>query len=363
VLVGQELAHLLKHVGPEDIAGADDLVDPVDLERELGEEPAFSVLVAGDIMLGGRARRVLAERGPDYPFCAVSPLLRRAHIVVGNLEGPLASRAARQERRFSYRVPPASAKSLARAGIRVVTLANNHLLDCGRAGVLETMAALEAAGVSFIGAGRNTTEAHRPAILEAAGIRVGLLGYYWNRRCAATHDRPGSAMDEANAMAEDIRQLRPRVDRIIVTCHWGVPYERQPSVEERAKARLAIELGADAVVGHHTHVVQPFEVYRDRPFFYGVGNFAFGSGNSRGEGLLVGLRFTPDATFVAAYPLYVKNRDPGVHYQPKVVRGGAARRTLGKLQASEGSGPRLRLESDRATVTLPYAPLAEPESW
>src|SRR5262249_58648833 len=132
-----------------------------------------------------------------------------------------------------------------------------------------------------------------------------------------------------------------RVDRIVVTFHWGVPYQRQPWAESRARARLAIDLGADVVVGHHPHVIQPFEVHRGRPIFYSVGNFAFGSGNSRAEGLAVGFRFLPASTLVSVLPLYVKNRDARVDYQPKVLRGDAAARGLGRLallSRGDGSG-------------------------
>ena len=351
----EELAPLLRHVEPADLARSEDLMHASDLRRVLADEPRFSVLVAGDVMLGGRARRALKERAMQYPFEAVSPLLRHADVVVANLEGPLAAQAEREDRRFSYRVRPASAKALARAGIHAVTLANNHLLDCGRAGVLETISALETAGVIYVGAGRNEAEAHRPAILQASGVRVGILGYYWNRRCAATSALPGSAMDAPASLDADIRALRPLVDRIVVTCHWGVPYEREPSLDDRLKARRAIDLGADAVIGHHAHVIQPFEVYRERPIFYGLGNFAFGSGNSRGEGLLVALRFAADCTVVAVHPLYVKNRDPRVAYQPKALRGPTARRYLKRLGALSGQHcKRLRLEDFRAVLTLPW---------
>ena len=314
-------------------------------------------MVAGDIMLAGRAKSVTREHGTDYPFAAVLPLLRRASIVLGNLEGPLAREAPRENRHFSYRVDPELAMPLARAGVNVVTLANNHLVDCGREGVLETLAAVKRAGMNAIGAGRDLGDAHRPAIFDVNGLRVGLLGYYWNRRCAATDVLPGSAMDSPAELADDIKALRQRTDRVVVTFHWGVPYEREPAREDREKARLAIDLGADAVVGHHPHVVQPFEVWAGRPIFYSVGNFTFGSGNSRGEGLLVGFRFEPDQTRVEVYPLYVKNRDPRVAYQPKVMRGRAAERSLSLLASISGdAGRMLRIGHGSGTLTLPFRP-------
>src|SRR5262249_52291252 len=212
-------------------------------------------------------------------------------------------------------------------------------------------------GIAVVGAGVDRTAAHRPAILRQESMRVGVLGYYWNRRTSATGSQPGSAMDPPDAMRADIASLRDQVDRVVVTFHWGIPYEREPLPEDRAKARLAVDLGADIVVGHHTHVVQPFEVYCGRPIFYGVGNFVFGSANSMAEGLVVGIRFEPERTRVEAYPLYVKNRDPRIAYQPKIMQGSAAVRFLARLAERSGSsGSLLVADSFRGVIDLPWVP-------
>jgi poly-gamma-glutamate capsule biosynthesis protein CapA/YwtB (metallophosphatase superfamily) len=320
---------MLKHVAREDIPDSRDIYTAAALEAELAARPAqdFSLVAVGDIMLGGRARDVLAERGADYSFEAVRPLLRRAPLVLGNLEGPFARIAPRESRNHSYRVDPALAPALSRAGINVVTLANNHLLDCGRAGVLETLQALDEAGVAAVGAGVDERAAHRPAIRTAGDMRIGVLGYYWNSRCAARVCVPGSAMDPPEALAADIGALRGAVDRVVVTFHWGVPYE-------------------------------PFEVYRGRPIFYSVGNFAFGSGNSRAGGLAVAVRFEAQHTLAEAYPLYVKNRDPRVHYQPKVLRGPGAERVLHHLaETSRSTDGLLKIEGGRIRLAIPRCAL------
>jgi hypothetical protein len=238
-----------------------------------------------------------------------------------------------------------------------MTLANNHLLDCGRRGVLETLEALHRVGITPIGAGEDEPQAHAPAIRVVDGLRLGFLGYYWNRRTSARDGLPGSAMDPPEALAADIGALRSQVDRIVVTFHWGVPYTREPTFEERARARFAIDCGADAVIGHHVHVLQPFEIHADRPIFYGIGNFAFGSGNSKAEGALIGLRFERASTLVQVYPLYVKNRDPRVDYQPRVLRGAGAGHCLRRLAGLSGShGERLVIDDFRGTIELPWAP-------
>ena len=356
--IAPSLAKLLKRVPADQIPASKDLLSRAMLDARISalEEPPLSIIVGGDVMLGGRAKQPIAENGPDYPFAAVLPLLQNARIVLANLEGPFAREARKQPRNFSYRVDVELASSLTRAGINVVTLANNHLMDCGREGVLETLDVLSAARVSAAGAGVNERAAHAPVILQAGRLKIGLLGYYWNRRTAATPDQPGSAMDPPDAIEADLRALRNRVDRIVVTFHWGVPYEREPSLEDRSKARFAIDCGADAVVGHHPHIVQPFEIYRGYPIFYSVGNFAFGSGNSRAEGLLIGIRFEETRTVVNAYPLYVKNRDPRVDYQPKVLAGEAGNRVLSQMAGvSGGSAAFFSLRDGWGKMELPWS--------
>ena len=124
-----------------------------------------------------------------------------------------------------------------------------------------------------------------------------------------------------------------------------------------AKARFAVDCGADVVIGHHSHVVQPFAVYRGRPIFYGVGNFTFGSRNSRAEGLLIAIRFEETRTIANVYPLYVMNRDPRVNYQPKILRGAAAERVLRLLAEISGpTGGDMRFEGGRGTLDVHWLP-------
>ena len=352
-----EMRGLLKHVPLEEVPETADLFPSDELERHLTKisSDSFSLVAVGDIMLGGRSRKFINEFGAKYIFESVRPLFRRAPIGLANLEGPIAREAEKLERNYTYRVSPRTTKAMLKAGINVVTLANNHLLDCGRDGVLETLQLLGEAGVTAIGAGVNKQAAHVPAILQAGDLRVGLLGYYWNRRTSARGPWPGSAMDTPpEVLAADIAGLKGSTDRIVATFHWGVPYVREPSEADRAKARFAVDCGADIVIGHHPHIVQPFEIYRGRPIFYSVGNFTFGSGNSRGESLALGVRFEPAQTVVEVYPVYVKNRDPRVKYQPKILRGDGAERVLRMLANISGdSGTSLKIAGSRGLLTLP----------
>ena len=335
-----ELSSGLRRLPAAEIPRTPEILSAGQLAGEMAKRkiPEYSIIGVGDIMLGDRTQEPMRAFGEDYPFAGVLPLLKHSAIVCGNLEGPLARDADRQDRTFSYRVAPKTAHTLKQANINVVTLANNHLTDCGRTGVLETLAALGSAGIHKIGAGPSEALAHEPVILDAGPLRVGILAYYWNKRCAATPDLPGSAMDGPHWLRADIEALRKRVDRVVTFFHWGVPYVRTPIAEDEVKARLAVDLGADLVIGHHPHIIQKFEIYKGTPIFFSVGNFAFGSGNSKAEGLMVAARFEAERTAVDIYPIYVKNRDPRVNYQPKALAGVSARRTLERLASISGAG-------------------------
>ena len=352
----------LKRLPSDQIPETEDIMSGACLEQILADRgtPEYSFIGVGDIMLGDRTLGPIAQFGEAYPFGGVLPLLKRGAIVCGNLEGPFAHESDRQDRTFSYRVEPKLAHALKSANVNVVTLANNHLTDCGRQGVLETFEALNAAGVHKIGAGKSEISAHAPLIMDAGSLRVGILGYYWNKRCAATIDQPGSAMDTEAWLKADIEALRSRVDRVVTVFHWGVPYERLPRPDDQAKARLAIDLGSDLVIGHHPHVIQPLEVYKGCPIFYSVGNFTFGSGNSKAEGLMVAARFEAKETIVDLYPIYVKNRDPRVNYQPKVLTGQAGSKSLEMLNnMSDLNHDQLRMDGSFGQLRLPRSVFVE----
>ncbi len=352
--------NLAEHYVSEGWVIVEGLVATDDLERRLRvlrHEP-YHLVAAGDVMTGGRMRRYLRDIGPDYPFAWVKPLFNRASIVMTNLEAPFARDAERDvtTRNFSYRVDPGSAPTLRRAGINVMNLANNHLMDCGPEGVTETLATLGRQGIAAIGGGQDEARAHDPAIVPVGPLKVGLLGYYWNRRTAARANRPGSARDLPELAQRDIEALKQQADRIVVTVHWGVPYEREPAEEDRQKARHFIDCGADIVIGHHPHIIQPLEVHRQRPIFYSVGNFAFGSGNSRAESIVLGVGFEEEAMEVDIFPAYVRNRDPRLAYQPKLMCGEAARLTLERLVSISGpDGGRLEIGDFHARLRLKAA--------
>ncbi|MGI8614468.1 MAG: CapA family protein [Nocardioidaceae bacterium] len=242
----------------------------------------------GDTLLGGTAQDVLGEHGYDYAFAGISHLWGQADLAVINHEAPLTKDAtcARKldtgKKRYWYKGDPESAHTLAAHGIRVASLANNHIGDFGPDGVLDTMAALDAAGVAHCGAGVSDHEAREPAIVDVNGQRVGFLSVmqrykmYVAEEGYARHGHPGPAMLRMSRLGPDIAALRRRVDLCVVLAHWGRNYHQLTRLQQRLAHQMRTA-GADLIVGHHPHVAHPVELMAGVPVLYSLGNGAFGS--------------------------------------------------------------------------------------
>lgn len=241
---------------------------------------------------------ILDVAKPDHWLSEIAPLMREADLCIAHLEVPHTSRG--QEVAGDVPAPgaePAHLAALKHAGVHALSLAGNHMMDCGPEGLADTIAELDRLGIAHSGAGRNLSEARRPALLRCGDTTVALLSY----NCVgpefswATADRPGCAyvvvrpadggqsrpqaqlvaIDAQSAldMAADIERARAAADMVIVALHKGIthrPAELAPY--ERLLAYRAIDAGADVVVGHHAHIARGIEFHRGKPIFHGLGN-------------------------------------------------------------------------------------------
>jgi poly-gamma-glutamate synthesis protein (capsule biosynthesis protein) len=197
---------------------------------------------------------------------------------VFNLESPITTAVTGWPRKVNLKT--AADHVLATFGRRpaAVCLANNHIMDYGAAGFGDTLAHLRAAGTPFFGGGTAADNWHNPAVIEVGSRRVALLGYVCPTTSAvfATEDHPGVRAIEPDAVGRDVRAARAGgADWVVVSLHWGVEEIELPKPEDVALARQLVDLGADLIIGHHAHCIQPFEVYRDKHIFYGLGNAIF----------------------------------------------------------------------------------------
>jgi poly-gamma-glutamate synthesis protein (capsule biosynthesis protein) len=255
------------------------LSTPADIPSPGVERAEGEAILAflGDVALGRTMETQLARFGSAHPWEGLAPLLRETDLAMANLEGVLTTRGAPLDKSYLLRAHPRWSQSLVEAGLDLVTLANNHALDYGEAGLDETLAVLEAREIAVVGAGQTQDEAHRPAQFTLNGVRVAILGYAaarWN----GSVDVPATgrvAWAYPDIVRADVVAARDRADLVVVVLHAGTEYATEPSSDQVTVARAAVDAGADLVVGHHPHVTQTVERYKQGLIVYSLGDALF----------------------------------------------------------------------------------------
>jgi poly-gamma-glutamate synthesis protein (capsule biosynthesis protein) len=239
-------------------------------------------------------------------FSDVADVFERADFGFVNLETPVAPEHSKGSKPFMFDAPVALLDGLKASGIKIVSFANNHVMDQGWAGFTETREHLKAEGLLFAGSGDTMQQQWQPTITEANGIKVGWLGMTrWlnGGRNPDKDDQPhvnffpypgesggATGADEAAVLAA-VKQARTQCDFLVVSIHWGIEYATAPRPEDVDMAHKMLEAGASVVVGHHPHVLQPVETYktqdgRNTVIFYSLGNFLSNQSRNYVDGLM-----------------------------------------------------------------------------
>jgi poly-gamma-glutamate synthesis protein (capsule biosynthesis protein) len=166
--------------------------------------------------------------------------------------------------------------SLKKAGVNIVSLANNHTFDCYNDGFINTVEQLKQQGVKYSGAGMNEKEAFDPVVTDIKGIKTAFLSFAdksSGMKTFASGSSPGAALLDTKKVCEKIQKASKIADHVIVSLHWGFERFTIPSPEQISQARKFIDSGASVLIGHHPHVLQGMEVYRNAPVLYSLGNF------------------------------------------------------------------------------------------
>ncbi|HEX9020223.1 MAG TPA: CapA family protein [Nitrospirota bacterium] len=320
------------------------------------QEEEITIAAVGDIMLGGRAEPFLMEFGPGYPFTEVSPVLRKADVVAGNLESSVSTRGtAVESKKFTLRAGPLAAQALKQAGVRVVSLANNHSMDFGPLALEDTLSHLDENDILYSGAGMDLDDARSPAIIKIKGRTLAFLSYSltFPLEFFASPGRPGTAPGYAEFVKADIEKIRPAADIVVVSFHWGAELMTAAKDYQVELGHQAIDWGANLVLGHHPHVLQELELYHGKLIAYSLGNFVFGSESNRtNTGMILLLTFRgKDLVRVEAVPLDVNNYR--VKYRPRILTGKAADLALESINsASERFKTKLDIANGAGTILL-----------
>lgn len=245
----------------------------------------LTLAIAGDVMLGRLVNQVIPVRGFAHPWGNLVPVIYTADLFLINLECALTAHTQRwhdgEYKAFYFRADPAVINTLKIGRVSFASLANNHTLDFGVEGLLETLRVLDEAGIAHAGAGPNLEAARAPARLNAKGWRISVVAFAdYPPAWAATATSPGInytpvSLDPKHfSVVESVlRAAREDADMVVFSIHWGPNMRARPPKTFRDFARAVVEAGADIFWGHSAHVVQGMETWQDKLILYDTGDF------------------------------------------------------------------------------------------
>lgn len=277
--------------------------------------------LTGDIMLGRGVKRISDRYGAGYPFAPVCSLTVRADVTIGNLESPLTAEEYQSTSPWHFKGDTITAAlEIKKAGFDMVSLANNHALDCGSRGLFHCAGLLDTAGIAYGGLAQamadtkgDTVVIAKPAYIWIKNKKIGLVAFCepYLLEIARDYGSEEIAPAESACVARSLSAIRDSCDVIIASFHWGKEYSDQPTKTQKKLGRLAIDCGAKIVHGHHPHVLQGVEFYRGGLIAYSLGNFIFDQTNEvcKESALLFAEIKGDSLTVVSMIPLeIIKNR-------------------------------------------------------
>ena len=232
-------------------------------------EDNLSILFLGDMMFDRGIRTQINKYGFEYVFGPATTTISKHDITIANLEGPITNfesktvlNSGKAISGFQFTFPTGIGAALKTAGIDIVSLANNHTDNFGQIGLNQTRDILNKNEIKYFGSPINN-----PGLTSTTtcvnNICIGIIG--WHEFSYKNDD----------LILDKIKELKPKVDYLIVYPHWGLEYKDKPNAKQKKLAHLWIDMGADAVIGSHPHVIQSIEDYKGKKIYYSLGNFIF----------------------------------------------------------------------------------------
>jgi len=237
---------------------------------------------------------VNSYENPTWSFQNIKDILESANVVMVNCENAITEADKKVKKKFNFKMEPRQTEIFRRNNIHLVTIANNHVFDYGKEGLFDTIKNLNKYDIEHVGAGANLEQARAPVEKIINGKKLSFLAY--GNYSPATATSPGVVYRNPKYVIEDIHRAKAKgADLVIINFHWGNENSRYPTKSDQLLAHLAIDNGADIIIGHHPHVIQPVEIYKNKIIAYSLGNFIFG-GNSGGpkEGMLIRVKISSD---------------------------------------------------------------------
>jgi poly-gamma-glutamate synthesis protein (capsule biosynthesis protein) len=288
---------------------------------------SITLAFAGDVHFTGRTAALLSD--PATAFGPITAVLKAADFTALNLETAVTSGGTPQPKTYHFRTVPAAFTALRDGGVDLVTMANNHVLDYGQAGLADTLAAVKAARFPYVGIGTNADAAWAPYVTTIKGTRIAVIGVSQVAELAsswvATPTRPGeaNAIDLSRTLAA-VRAAKRLAPTVIVFMHWGTEGEACPDPNQLILARQLAAAGASIIVGAHAHMLQGSGWLGHTFVAYGMGNFLWWENSYSTASGVLELTLHPHAPLTARFiPAVVSATG-----QPIVLDGAAARQAI-----------------------------------
>ena len=275
----------------------------------------LKILVAGDVMFNWGLRETRQKRGDFAPVEGLIPLFLEADLRMVNLETPIANSQEEMDESKSYvfNANPEDISLLKKINIDLVFLGNNHSMDYGKKGLEDTIENLKKENILFAGMGKNIKEAFRPNEISIRNKSLNLISVrnIGEARLFATDTKPGVAPFQLNRLKKIIEEKENKDKIQMLSVHWGVEYSPEPTKEQIKQAHELINFGFNVVIGHHPHIPQGVEKYKNGIILYSLGNFLFGSRNQYlNHNIAVMLHFdNKELLFCEIIPIFGKFQD------------------------------------------------------
>lgn len=235
------------------------------------------ILIAGDYCPIGRTKDYLKTEDYADLFNGFQNITKEVDYAVVNFECPITKSTSKIDKTGPcIKTDDENAlNALKFAGFNMLTLANNHILDYGETGVLDTIEMAKKHQFDIVGAGINSESAAIPKIINVKGVAIGFINIAENEFCASGINHAGANTFDLIKNIKSIKELIKKVDKIILVYHGGREHYQLPTPDLRDKFRFFIDCGVDAIVAHHTHCFSGYEYYNNKPIVYSLGNFIF----------------------------------------------------------------------------------------
>lgn len=281
----------------------------------------MKIVIAGDFCPTERIKKMVEKKNYHSIFHEIEPIIKSADYAIVNYECPVVLGKYKPIEKCGPNLSSSvnGIEAIRSAGFNIVTLANNHIMDFGDNGLNDTIKTCKELGIKTVGAGENISEASKTLYIKKEHKTLAIINCCEHEFSVACDKKAGANPLNPIHQYYKIEEAKQSADYVLVIVHGGHEHYQLPSQRMIETYHFFIDVGADIVVNHHQHCFSGYEIYKNKPIFYGIGNFCFDNTNKCNtiwnEGLLLNIELGDTTTF-EIIPFLQNNHKAGIHILP-----------------------------------------------